>query len=285
MTHTAAILAISLYVLTSGLLGYRVIRPSIGNSRTWLDICARVVFLMGLIAHTFTLCSMLQDPRISALRNGADYFFLGSWSLAVAYMILSLRVVHPILGAFLVPGVVLFMGSSSYLLHPTPNVSIVESSPTTPLLSFLHSVPALISVVSLALAFVVSTVFLIVDRGIKKKGASALAFGGPNLQVLDRLNRRLVQLGFIAISLVVLSGGLWAVSEQKPVFTFDTSVVSGLIVWVLLAAILHVRLVLKWSPKRVSRMTVIVTGIFFVSVFAVMVLAGRVTHASLGGVL
>jgi len=110
-------------------------------------------------------------------------------------------------------------------------------------------------------------------------------FGGPNLQVLDRLNRRLVQLGFIAISLVVLSGGLWAVSEQKPVFTFDTSVVSGLIVWVLLAAILHVRLVLKWSPKRVSRLTVIVTGIFFVSFFAVMALAGRVTHASLGGVL
>jgi ABC-type transport system involved in cytochrome c biogenesis permease subunit len=285
MTHTAAILAISFYVLTSGLLGYRVIRPAIAGSSSWLDLCARVGFLIGLIAHTFTLCAMLQDPRISALKNGADYFFLGSWLLAVAYMILSIRVVHPILGAFLVPGVVLFMGSSSYLLHPTVSVAGIEISPATQLFSFLHSVPALISVVSLALAFVVSTVFLIVDRGIKRKGASALMFGGPNLQVLDRLNRRLVQLGFIAISLVVLSGGLWAVSEQKPVFTFDTSVVSGLIVWVLLAAILHVRLVLKWSPKRVSRLTVIVTGIFFVSFFAVMALAGRVTHASLGGVL
>jgi hypothetical protein len=42
-----------------------------------------------------------------------------------------------------------------------------------------------------------------------------------------------------------------------------------------------VRLVLKWSPKQVSRLTVIVTGSFFVSVFTVLLLAGRLTHVNL----
>jgi hypothetical protein len=49
----------------------------------------------------------------------------------------------------------------------------------------------------------------------------------------------------------------------------------------LLAFILHVRLVLKWSPKQVSRLTVLVTASFFVTAFAVMAWAGRFTHAEL----
>ena len=70
-------------------------------------------------------------------------------------------------------------------------------------------------------------------------------------------------------------------SEQKPVFSADTSVISGLVVWVLLAFILHVRLVLRWSPKQVSRLTVLVTGSFFITVFVVLAFAGRLTHAEL----
>ncbi len=73
----------------------------------------------------------------------------------------------------------------------------------------------------------------------------------------------------------------WAVSEQKPVFSADSSVISGIILWILLAFILHVRLVLRWSPKQVSRLTVVVTASYFVTVFIVMVLAGRLNHAEL----
>lgn len=283
MTHSAAILAIVLYGFATAILFFRVLKPAEGP-RSVFDIILRLILMLGIAAHTVTLISVVGDPRLATINNGADYFFWGSWGLAVAYYLLSTRVSHPIIGAFLVPAVVLFMGSSSYLLHPrapSEGSALVSTTPSDPLLATMHALPALVAVVSLALAFVVSCVFLIVDRGMKGKGKSSLALGGPNLQMLDRLNRRLVQVGFVAITLVVVSGGLWAVSEQKPVFTPDTSVVSGLVVWVLLAAILHMRLFLKWSPKRVSRVTILVTGVFFASVFAVMLFAGRVTHANL----
>jgi ABC-type transport system involved in cytochrome c biogenesis permease subunit len=146
-------------------------------------------------------------------------------------------------------------------------------------LSLFHGIPALIAVVSLALALAVSITFLVVDRRLKQRSTLVLEGSGVNLQLLDTLNRYLVQIGFVAISLVILSGGLWAILEQKAIFTLDTSVLSGVIVWVLLAAILHARLVLRWSPRRVSKLTVYVTASFLVSVFAVLALAGRLTHA------
>jgi ABC-type transport system involved in cytochrome c biogenesis permease subunit len=180
---------------------------------------------------------------------------------------------------------VLFMGCSSYLLHKEGASVLVESGGEGRFLgitlSLLHGIPALVSVVTMALAFVVSAVFLVVERRLKERKVGVLSIAGPNLQFLDRLNGRLVQVAFLAISLVVLSGGVWSVSEQKPVFSFDTSVMSGLALWVLLAVILYARMVLGWSPKRVSRLTVLVTATFFATILVVMVVAGRLTHAEL----
>ena len=243
-------------------------------------------FFTGLAAHTGTALGVCAQLRLNTVDNGGDLFFFASWALAVVFAILSRKLNYPIVGAFLIPAVVLLMGSSSYLLHledtaPVASSALVDSGLSGVILPLLHGVPALVSVVSLALAFVVSAVFLISERKLKRKPAQALSLSGPNLQLLDALNRHLVQVGFVAISLVVLSGGLLAVSQQKSVFVWDTSVLTGITVWLLLAAILHVRTILQWSPKRISRLTVLVTGLFFVSVFSVMFVSGRLNHAAL----
>jgi ABC-type transport system involved in cytochrome c biogenesis permease subunit len=216
------------------------------------------------------------------LDNGADYFLWVSWATALVFFFFRRKLEYPIVGAFVVPVIVAFMGSSSYLLHAGAESLVArQEGRVSVVLSLVHAVPALVSVVSLAMALIVSAVFLVVERRLKRRPAVALLSSGPDLQLLDRLNRQLVQIGFVAISLVVVSGGLWAVSQQKPIFTFDTSVISGIAVWLLLACILHARLVLGWSPKRVSRFTILVTASFFASVFVVMAMAGRITHASL----
>jgi ABC-type transport system involved in cytochrome c biogenesis permease subunit len=280
MTHLLAIIAIVLYVASSTLMLSQLWRSKIGGR---VSTAARFLFLGAFIAHTATMGFVLRDPQMVLLDNGADYFLWVSWALALAFAFLQRRLDYPIVGAFVVPAVVLFMGCSSYLLH-AGSVSVLAEAPERSagvFVSMLHAVPALVSVVSLALSLVVSVVFLIVERRLKQRNAGVLAISGPNLQFLDRLNKHLAQIGFLAITMVVLSGGLWAVSEQKPVFSADSSVISGIILWVLLAFILHVRLVLRWSPKQVSRLTVVVTASYFVTIFVVLVLAGRLNHAEL----
>lgn len=281
MTHLTSVLAIVAYVITSVVMLVQLWRPSRAGKTTKV---AEISFVIGLVLHSITMLFVVRDPRFVLVDNGADYFLWVSWGVAMAFALLKRRLNYPLVGAFIVPGIVLFMGSSSYLLHKgsASVLSLPSDSGVEPLLlPFLHAVPAFVSVVSLALAFVTSCVFLIVERRLKRPRVGVLTSFGPNLQILDLLNKQLAQLGFVAISLVVLSGGLWAVSQQKPVFSADTSVVSGLVTWLLLAFILYVRLVLKWSPKQVSRLTVFVTGSFFVSVFAVLAVAGRLTHVNL----
>ena len=282
MTHLLAIIAITLYISSSVLMLVQLLRSKVVGR---VSFTARGLFLSALVAHTATMGLVIQDPNMVLRANGADYFLWVSWALAVAYAFLQRRLNYPIVGAFVVPAVVLFMGCSSYLLHKD-----AESVLGTPsgagedagvIISLLHAVPALVSVVTLALALVVSIVFLIIERRLKQRKMEVISGAGPNLQLLDRMNKVLTEIGFLAISLVVLSGGFWAVNEQKPVFSFDASVVSGIVLWVLLAFLLHIRLVLRWSPKQVSRLTVIVTAWYFTTVFVVVALSGSLTHTEL----
>lgn len=282
MTHLLAIISIVLYIGATLLNFVQLWRAQSGGK---VGVAARWAFIIAFALHTATMGFVVQDPRLLLMDNGADYFLWVSWGLALVYLALERRLNYPLIGAFVIPAVVLFMGSSSYLLHKEGGSLIVQSAEKGDgvILSLLHAVAALVSVVSLALALVVSVVFLIVERRLKRKKGAALTSSGPNLQILDSLNKQLAQVGFGAISLVIVSGGLWAVSEQKPVFSSDTSVVSGIAVWMLLAFILNARLVLRWSAKQVSRLTVIVTAWFFVTVFVVMAFAGRFAHTSLAG--
>jgi ABC-type transport system involved in cytochrome c biogenesis permease subunit len=281
MTHTVALLSISLYLAATVLFLLQLWRPSrTGRLQRSAAVCSALAF----VCHSVTIGLVLRDPRFFALENGADYFLWVSWLLALVFLIFRRWFDYPMLGAFIAPGIVLFMGSSSYLLHQETTSLIGQTNPIQSsdiLVSLMHGVPALVAVVSLVLALAVSVVFLIVERRIKRRTALALDGGGVSLQLLDRLNTHLVRIGFVAISLVIVSGGLWAVLERKSVFTLDTSVVSGLVVWLLLAAILFVRLVLHWSPRKISRLTVMVAGSFLLSVFIVLALAGRMTHVSI----
>ena len=286
MTHLLAVTSIALYIVATVLVLIQLWRPGRKGLKQRFAQSQLIpwTFYLAFGLHTATIGFVFNDARYLLLDNGADYFLCVSWGLAGVFAFLQRRLNYPIVGAFVIPAIVLFMGSSSYLLHSSATSLLSAPAAQTNeglLLSLLHGIPALVAVVSLALALVISVVFLIVEYRLKQRGVGALNVAGPNLQFLDLLNRQLAQVGFVAISLVVLSGGLWAVSAQRPIFSLDTSLISGLATWILLAFVLHARLVLKWSPRQVSRLTVLITGSFFLFVFVVMIWSGRLTHASI----
>ncbi len=281
MTHSVAICCISGYLLSAVLIMVQLWRPSRAGRTAQVALFS---FYIAFILHTATMFLVVRDLRWIALTNGADHFLWVSWVLACICVIARRWFSEPLLGAFAIPAIVVCMTSSSFLLHQGA-ASHIAAEPQTlregVVVSMLHAVPALVAVVSMILALIVSAVFLIVERRLKRRSTRILSGSGANLELLDVLNKHLVQIGFVALSLVIVSGGLWAVLRRKEIFTADTSVVSGLVVWGLLGLILHARIILGWSPRRISRLTVAVMASFFVVVFLAMAFAGRITHARL----
>jgi ABC-type uncharacterized transport system permease subunit len=280
MTHLLAIATIVFYIASTAFIGLQIWRPSRRGKSKW---AIAATLYAGVVCHTATLLNVILDPRYLLLSNGADYFLWASWALALAFVALRKKLAFPVVGAFVVPLIVLFMGSSSYLLHKASSSLLQENSDTVRgvMLPLLHAIPAIVAFVSLVLTLVVSVVFLIVSKRLKAKKRDVLDFAAPNLERLDTLNRQLVQASFIAISFVILSGGLWAVSAQKPVFSDFTSVVSGIVTWILLAFVLYARMVQGCTTKRFARLSLAVSGIFLLSVLLLLLGTAPLSH---GGV-
>jgi ABC-type transport system involved in cytochrome c biogenesis permease subunit len=281
MTHFLAVATIVWYIASTALTGLQLWRPSRrGRTQTF----TLATLYAGFVCHTATVINVLLDPRYLLLSNSADYFLWASWGLAVAFVGLGKRLSSPLIGAFIVPVIVLLMGSSSYLLHQTAT-SLIDRHSTDQVrgvvLPLLHAIPALIAFVSLVLSLVVSAVFLIVERRLKSKRLDVLDISAPNLQRLDLLIRQLVQASFVSISFVVLSGGLWAVSAQRPVFSDFVSVVSGIITWILLALVLYLRIAKRCSSKQFARFALLVSGLFVLSVLLLLSASERLSHGGL----
>jgi len=231
------------------------------------------------------LILILSDSKLRFLDNGADYFFWVSWALGFAYASLGSRLNYPIVGAFFVPLISLFMASSSFMLHRDA-FSLLNSPPVSNgeeyLFALIHAVPAAIAVASLAIALLTSGIYLILEKRIRRKGQAALSLPGPNLSFLDKVSKRSILFAFMAISLVVLTGSIWSVAEGRGIITLDLSTMLGLTVWLLLALIIHFRSNLGWSARKVSRLTLLVTAFFFISVFVIAFMTGKLSH---GGTL
>jgi ABC-type transport system involved in cytochrome c biogenesis permease subunit len=279
MTHIAAIAALLFYLTSGTCFLIRIVRP-----RAVAPGFGRLLFGIGFAAHTGSLFALVVLSNVVFLDNGADYFFWSSWVFASVLVGLRKRLDFPLVGGLAVPLVTLLMGSSSYLLHhPARSLLVNHESRgvAESLLLAVHALPAVLCVVSLALALIVSIAFLVVDRRLRARSADVLSVSGPNLQSLDTLNRRAVLMGFVGITLVFLSGSLWALSTGRAILSFDLSIWSGLVVWILLAGLLHARTGLRWSPRRLSKLTVLVALFFFGSVFLIMLSTGRASHSNL----
>jgi len=270
MLHFFPILAFFLYLLTAVAYVYGVVRKSVPINRF-----AGRLHRFGFAFHTVSLIPFLFDRRLMLLENGGDYFFWFSWVLSLSYFLFGRKLEYPIIGALIAPAAALFMLSSSYLVHLESATRVQEMNAV-----FLgvHALPALIAEVSLIFAFIVSCVFLIQEKRLKRKGKGTLLVKGPGLESLELFNRRFVLVGFIAMTCAVVTGCVWAMGEGRSLLVGDLKQWTAFATWILLALILHSRFTLRWSATKVSKVTVIVSGLFLISLLVMVLFLGHGLH-------
>ena len=278
MIHSASLCTLALY-FTLLVLYMTMMWNARRNPR--VTTVARGVLYGGVCFHSILMGSVFKQYGLSVFESGADLFLWVSWILALVFSFSKRFISAPIVGLLVIPLVIAFMGSSSYLMHGSVAVPRGDGSSNTSaevFVSLAHSIPLLVVFATFAMLFIVSFVFLIIERRLRFKIRPYVDTHGISLQYLDTINRYLAQLGFIGLSLVISSGGMWAITQHKPLSFLDPSVWIASLVWVFLGVLLHVRMNRGWSPRRLALCTVVLTGGFLISVFGILMITGRITH-------
>jgi cytochrome c-type biogenesis protein CcsB len=170
-----------------------------------------------------------------------------------------------------------------------------EASPLVPALRsswlVMHVSVIMLSYAALLVGSLLSVAVLLVDReGVLElrsssigsggyRQASAVAAGGGELELssgnfrlseqLDSLSYRTITVGFLLLSVGLVSGAVWANEAWGSWWSWDPKETWALICWLVYAAYLHTRLIRGWQGRRpavVAAIGLVVIAVCYIGV-------------------
>lgn len=202
--------------------------------------------LLGFALHTgYILWRGIVAGRVP-MSNQFEFATMMAWGCIVLCIFLRLRHKAGWILSLAVP--IAFLVNSYAALLPR---DINELMPALKSAWFtLHIGAAVFSYASFAIAGGGGVRYLVTSRKGADEGADAL-------QQLDHFCYRLIAFGFLMLTIVILSGCVWAEQAWSTFWSWDPKETWALITWIIYAIYLHQRLRKSWRGKRMAWFAVI----------------------------
>jgi len=211
------------------------------------------LLLAAFLVHAVAIglgCREYGGTEFFSLRGGLAFV---AFLAAGAYLILQRYYRLPTIGAFVTPLVLVVLLPALFGEPGRPG--LVPETVRRPSLT-LHIVTALLGVAFFAIASGVALMYLLQEREVKGKRFGALSSRLPSLDVLDRMNQRLVRAGFVVFTVALVTGALVASRVWKTAWEWDPQQVRSLVVWVLYGGLVQLRHT-GWHGRRYAVLTLV----------------------------
>ena len=223
---------------------------------------ATITASVGLTAQTVALIlrwveSYQMGIGHAPLSNFYESLIFFSWTIMLLYLVFEWRIKNKSLGTFVVP--VAFIAMAFASLSPNiknriqPLIPALQSNWLTS-----HVMTCFMGYAAFAIAFGLGCMYLVksLDRGGANPSGSFLRFL-PEEDTLDELIYQSVALGFVFLSLGIITGSVWAHYAWGSYWSWDPKETWSLITWLVYAVLLHARLVRGWRGKRIALLSII----------------------------
>jgi ABC-type uncharacterized transport system permease subunit len=227
-SHLLGWLAVASYAGAEALAIVALMRP-----RAVLSRAVPIVIAGGLVLHFADLMRRAHELSSVPYRTlGGSVSFFG-WMLGIAYLALLLRHREQSMGPFLIPFVVL--ATAAGLLLPD-----AASRPREGLhgsVFAFHVTLAILAYAAFTFSFVLSMLYLIQNRQIRRARTGLLFSRLPALEVIGRMNRTSVTIGVGTLVLSLALGIFWAervwpsLADPKIAWAAITLIVYGFLLW------------------------------------------------------
>ncbi|MBW1912865.1 MAG: c-type cytochrome biogenesis protein CcsB [Deltaproteobacteria bacterium] len=210
--------------------------------------------LLGLIGHSIAIIlRWIESYQLgighAPLSNLYESLIFFSWTIILLYLLMEWRTRNRTIGTFVTPIALLAMAYASF----SPNIK----SSIQPLLPALqsnwlitHVLTCFFGYAAFALSFALSLMYLLkkLDRPEKESTFLNLI---PRSGILDELNYQMVVIGFLMLTLGIITGSVWAHSAWGTYWSWDPKETWSLVTW----------LIRGWKGKRLAVLSIIVLSI------------------------
>lgn len=243
---------------------------------------ATFVTLGGLIIQTLAMIlRWIESYRLgighAPLSNLYESLIFFAWTIVVLYMVIELKTKTRTLGAFVTPLAFLALAYASF----SPNIQS-HIQPLVPALKsnwlIAHVITCFFGYAAFGLSLALSIMYLIkLLESPRTKNIFLKLI--PRLSLLDEVNYQMVVIGFLMLTLGIITGAVWAHSAWGSYWTWDPKETWSLITWLIYASVIHSRMVRGWKGKKISILCIIGFSCVMFTYFGVNYLAGLHSYA------
>lgn len=251
-------------------------------NRSFFSRLGTYLSLLGFAAQTLAIIfrwveSYEMGIGHAPFSNLYESLIFFAWTLMLLYLILEWRTKNRTIGAFVTPLAFLAMAYASF----SPNISS-HIQPLIPALKsnwlISHVITCFFGYAAFALSFGISIMYLLKLLDAEEKNNLFLRLI-PSAEILDDLNYQMIVIGFLMLTLGIITGSVWAHSAWGTYWSWDPKETWSLVTWLVYASVIHTRLVRGWKGKKIAILSILGFACVLFTYFGVNYLAGLHSYA------
>lgn len=223
---------------------------------------ASTLLVAGVLAHTFVIGMMTMAAGHVPFAGTTQAISTFVWLLALIYLYTEVTTDERGLGVFVLGIIVALMS--------VPAVQGPGVEPTSPVLEhplFWTHVAALLGAYAcFGLAAVIGVTYVLQFKEIKAKHLVFFFTRLPSLQVLDVMNSRTVFIGWMLMTIGLVSGAMWVTEalasapddpRVRAMSVTDPKIFIALVTWAVYAFALVARRAIGWRGRRAAYLSAV----------------------------
>jgi cytochrome c-type biogenesis protein CcsB len=226
--------------------------------------------LVGFAIHTAGLSQRWTEAGRFPAVGLHDVSSLLAWTMVLAFLLTFLRTRVDALGLAISP--VAF----ALLLVATLTSATERTDPILTTFHLpLHAALAFFGYAALFVAFAMGGLYLIQERELKSRSPRAFYYLAPSLERCDTISGRSVAVGFVFLTLAIVTGMVWSKNALGRPFTGDPKEWSALIAWIIYVVLILARRRTGWGGRRAALLGIAgFASVVFTFVWTTFVRAG-----------
>jgi len=272
LSYTTFIYFLAFLVYLTGMVMNRAFFSRLGTYLSLLGFTAQTLAIILRWVESYELG--VGHAPFSNLYESLIFF---AWTLMFLYLILEWRTKNRTIGAFVTPLAFLAMAYASF----SPNINS-QIQPLIPALKsnwlISHVITCFFGYAAFAISFGVSMMYLLKLLDSEHKNNLFLKLI-PSTTILDDLNYQMIVIGFLMLTLGIITGSVWAHSAWGTYWSWDPKETWSLITWLVYASVIHTRLVKGWTGKKIAILSIVGFACVLFTYFGVNYLAGLHSYA------
>lgn len=118
-----------------------------------------------------------------------------------------------------------------------------------------HVITAILAYGAFAVSFGLGLMYLL--KTYYEENVLKVELRLPPAMILNELSYKIIIFGFSFLTLVIITGAIWANYAWGTYWSWDPKETWSLITWIIYAGYLHARLMLEWKGKRVAWLAIL----------------------------